>query len=446
MSTTLIKNALIINEGKSYKGNLIIKDDIIDDIILGDAPVASADTIIDAKGLLLIPGAIDDQVHFREPGLTHKADIATESTAAVAGGVTSYMEMPNTNPQTITMEALENKYKLGAEKSLANYSYYMGATNSNIKEVLKADPTNVCGIKVFMGSSTGNMLVDNVETLNDIFREIPMLIATHCEDEETIRNNITIYQQKYGNNLPFKYHPDIRSSQACYKSSSLAVELATKYNSRLHILHLSTQKELSLLNGSIPLNQKKITAEVCVHHLWFSKNDYDKYGSRIKWNPAVKLESDRDALRHGLKNNLLDVVATDHAPHTLKEKNNNYFNAPSGGPLIQHSLIAMMEMAEKGIFTKEMVVDKMSHAPATLFKIKKRGFIRKGYYADLVLLDPKANETVTDETVRYKCKWSPFSGTRFTHAVKKTWVNGNLVYNDGNINTSKKGKRLLFDI
>ena len=444
MPSTLIKNATIINEGKSFKGSLFFNGAFIVKIILEDAPLPKADTEIDAEGMLLVPGAIDDQVHFREPGLTHKADIATESAAAVAGGITSYMEMPNTNPQTVTINELEKKYLLGAEKSLANYSFYMGATNDNVKEVLRVDPTKVCGVKVFMGSSTGNMLVDNKETLNNIFREIPMLIATHCEDEHIIQKNMAVYQHKYGDNMPFKYHPDIRSSEACYKSSSLAVELASKYNSRLHILHLSTEKELSLLTNTLPLEQKRITGEACVHHLWFTQEDYAQYGSRIKWNPAVKGQTDRDALREGLKNNLLDVVATDHAPHTLDEKNNNYFMAPSGGPLVQHALIAMMEMAEQGVFTREMVVEKMSHAPATLFRIEKRGYIREGYYADLVLLNPKASETVTDESVKYKCGWSPFSGTTFKHAVKNTWVNGHLVYENGTVYSKQKGDRLVF--
>ncbi len=444
MPSTLIKNALIINEGKSFKGSLLIKGALIEQVLPEGTVLPKADTEIDAEGLLLVPGAIDDQVHFREPGLTHKADIASESAAAVAGGITSYMEMPNTNPQTVTIEELEKKYLLGAEKSLANYSFYMGATNDNVNEVLKVDPTKVCGVKVFMGSSTGNMLVDNKETLNNIFREIPMLIATHCEDEHIIRKNMAIYQQKYGENMPFKYHPQIRSSEACYESSSLAVELASKYNSRLHILHLSTEKELSLLNSTLPLDQKRITGEACVHHLWFTQADYEKYGSRIKWNPAVKGQTDRDALREALNNNLLDVVATDHAPHTLEEKNNPYFKAPSGGPLVQHALIAMMEMAEQGVFTRELVVEKMSHAPATLFRIEKRGYIREGYFADLVLLNPRANETITDESVRYKCGWSPFAGTTFKHAVKNTWVNGHLVYDNGSIHSKQKGERLVF--
>jgi dihydroorotase len=444
MSSTLIKNAHIINEGRSFKGSLLINGELIEKIILDKDPLPKADQEINAEGLILVPGAIDDQVHFREPGLTHKAEIATESAAAVAGGITSYMEMPNTNPQTVTIEELEKKYGLGAEKSLANYSFYMGATNDNVKEVLKVDPTQVCGVKVFMGSSTGNMLVDNRETLNNIFREIPMLIATHCEDEQIIKKNTAIYQQKYGQNMPFKYHPEVRSIEACYKSSSLAVELASKYNSRLHILHLSTEKELSLFNGTLPLEQKRITGEACVHHLWFTQEDYETYGSRIKWNPAVKAQTDRDALREGLKNNLLDVVATDHAPHTLAEKNSPYFQAPSGGPLVQHALIAMMEMAEQGIFTRELVVEKMSHAPAILFRIEKRGFIREGYYADLVLLNPRANETITDESVKYKCGWSPFSGTTFKHSVKNTWVNGHLVYENGTIHPQQKGRRLVF--
>lgn len=342
MSSTLIKNALIINEGKSFKGSLLIKEGLIAGIFPEGEVLPKADVLVDAEGKWLLPGAIDDQVHFREPGLTHKADIASESAAAVAGGITSFMEMPNTHPQTTTLEALEAKYGLGAEKSLANYSFYMGATNDNLQEVLKVNPEEVCGIKVFMGSSTGNMLVDNKETLKLLFSEIPMLIATHCEDEATIRHNTALFREKYGEQMPFRYHPDIRSTEACYRSSSVAVDLATRYNSRLHILHLSTEKELSLLSNRLPLAEKRITGEVCVHHLWFSRADYDRLGARIKWNPAVKEESDREALREGLKNNLLDVVATDHAPHTLEEKNQAYFAAPSGGPLVAHALLAML--------------------------------------------------------------------------------------------------------
>lgn len=442
---TLIKNGIIINEGQSYKGSVLIKEDVIERIIPNGENLPDADKVIDANGSYILPGVIDDQVHFREPGLTHKANIFTESRAAVAGGVTSFMEMPNTNPQTITIEALNQKFDIASRDSLANYSFYLGATNDNLNEITKVDPLNVCGIKVFMGSSTGNMLVDQPEALANIFREAPTIITTHCEDEATIRHNIQVFKEKYGEEMPFRYHPQIRNAEACYKSSSKAVELAEKNNARLHILHLSTEKELSLFNSNIPLEEKKITAEVCVHHLWFSEADYDKYGSRIKWNPAVKSEKDRDALREALKNNLLDVVATDHAPHTLEEKSNTYFKAPSGGPLVEHSLPAMMEMSAKGIFSKEMVIDKMCHAPAKLFQVEKRGFIREGYFADLVLLSPKDSTMVTDESVHYKCQWSPFSGTRFSHKVTHTFVNGHLAYNNGKFDESQTGISLKFN-
>lgn len=442
----LIKNAIIINEGKRFKGNILINGSYIDRIIKEGEKLPSAQSELNAEGLYLIPGVIDDQVHFREPGLTHKGDIATESKAAVAGGVTSFMEMPNTNPQTTTIDELEKKFDLGALHSAANYSFYLGATNDNMSELLKADPQKVCGIKVFMGSSTGNMLVDKPETLHNLFREIKLLIATHCEDETIIQNNLKKYREKYGEEMPFKYHPDIRSAEACYKSSSIAVELATKYSSRLHLLHLSTARELLLLDNKHPLSEKRITGEVCVHHLWFHEGDYEQYGSRIKWNPAVKAISDRDGLREGLKNNLLDVVATDHAPHTLEEKSRKYFEAPSGGPLVQHSLLAMLELVEKGVFTKELVVEKMCHAPATLFRVKKRGFIREGYFADLALLKPHVPWTVDDRNTLYKCGWSPFSGTSFSNRVVQTYVNGHLVYNDGAFDLSQKGMRLEFNV
>lgn len=445
MSTTLIKNGTIINEGKTFKGALLIRDTIIEKIILTeDYPIA--DIVVDAQGKYLIPGVIDDQVHFREPGLTHKGDIASESKAAVAGGVTSYMEMPNTNPQSTTIEELEKKYSIAEHTSYANYSFYMGATNTNLEEVLKVDPKKVCGIKIFMGSSTGNMLVDNEAALNDLFREVKMLIATHCEDETIIRENMAIFKNRYGEKFPFRYHPEIRSEEVCYKSSSRAVELAEKYNSRLHVLHISTEKELSLFSSSKPLKSKKITSEVCVHHLWFENSDYDKLGWRIKWNPAVKSKKDREALREALRNNVLDVVATDHAPHTLEEKQQGYFISPSGGPLIQHSLIAMLEMVDQGVFTKEMVVEKMCHAPATLFRIEKRGFIREGYFADLVIVDPKAPQTIVDSEVLYKCKWSPFSGTTLQNSVTHTWVNGQLVFENGTIHEGIKGQRLSFNV
>ena len=442
---TLIKNATIINQGKTFEGSVLINDQIIDKILPKNEEDSTADTIIDAAGSYLIPGVIDDQVHFREPGLTHKADLFTESGAAVAGGITSFMEMPNTNPQTTTIEALQNKYDLGKQKSLANYSFYIGATNDNLKEVLKADPKNVCGVKVFMGSSTGNMLVDKKEALENIFREVPMLITTHCEDETTIQNNTRKFREKYGEDMPFKYHPLIRSAEACYKSSSMAVDLATRFNTRLHILHLSTAREMSLFNGNTPLTDKRITAEVCVHHLWFSEEDYDKAGARIKWNPAVKTSEDRDALREALKNNILDVVATDHAPHTLEEKNNSYFKAPSGGPLVQHSLSAMLELSKQGIFSKELIIDKMCHAPALLYGVEKRGFIKEGYFADLVLVSPDQEESVNDASVFYKCGWSPFSGTTFSHKITHTFVNGHLAYSNGILNRDKNGMRLTFN-
>jgi dihydroorotase len=355
------------------------------------------------------------------------------------------MEMPNTNPQTTTIEHLEAKYDLGANQSLANYSFYMGATNDNIEELLKVDPSNVCGAKIFMGSSTGNMLVDSITALSRIFAEVPLLIATHCEDETIIRENTVLYKDKYGEEPPFSIHPLIRNDEACYRSSSKAVELATKYNTRLHILHLSSAKEMTLFDGTKPLDQKKITGEVCVHHLWFDDTDYLKYGSRIKWNPAIKSTNDKMALIEALKNNKLDVVATDHAPHTLEEKNNSYFKAPSGGPLVQHSLAAMLELSHQGIFTPEMVIEKMCHAPAKLYGIRDRGFIREGYYADLVLIDPSQSWQVTPENILYKCGWSPFEGTTFKHQITHTWVNGQLAFCNGTINEDVRGMRLLFN-
>lgn len=449
MGRIAITNALIINEGKQQKGNLIINDGLIEHISYEtSSPVSKfkPERIIDAEGLLLLPGVIDDQVHFREPGLTHKGDIYTESKAGIAGGITSFMEMPNTNPQTTTIELLENKFKVASEKSLANYSFYLGATNDNIDQIVKLNKKRVCGIKIFMGSSTGNMLVDSRESLDKIFKLSPTLIATHCEDETTIRNNIELYKQKYGENVDFKYHADIRSELACYLSSSLAVEFAKRHGSRLHILHLSTAKELSLLNNKLPLKDKKITGEVCVHHLWFNSNDYDKLGWRIKWNPSVKTEADRLALINGLRNNLLDVVATDHAPHLLEEKNNTYFKSASGGPMVQHSLLAMIELSKKGNFTLETVVDKMCHAPAILYKIEKRGFIREGYHADIVLVNPNSGQVVTKESLLYKCGWSPLEGKTLSASVQITMVNGKIVYENGKFDESSKGKALVFNV
>lgn len=445
MPTTLITNATIINEGTQRKGSVLINNGIIEKIFDQGETLPDADNKIDATGKLLLPGIIDDQVHFREPGLTHKGDIHSESRAAVAGGITSFMEMPNTKPQTTTLIALEDKYAVAAEKSFANYSFYFGATNDNAEELVKVDPKSVCGIKVFMGSSTGNMLVDDDKTLSKIFSEAPTIVTTHCEDEATIRKNTEYYKNKFGEGISFRYHPVIRSAEACYISSAKAVELATKYGTQLHILHLSTAKEMELLDAQTPLKDKKITGEVCVHHLWFTEDDYDKYGSRIKWNPAVKSSADREALRNAVNSGKLDVVATDHAPHTLEEKNNTYFKAPSGGPLVQHSLIAMLEMARQGIFTYEKVVEKMCHAPAILFRVNKRGFIREGYHADITLVDPAAEWIVSKENILYKCGWSPFEGTSFSHKVTHTFVNGNLVYDNGIVNEDIRGERLTFD-
>lgn len=448
MSLQLIKNATIINEGRSFIGSVLIENEIIktvfeaNDAIQIDEPFVE----IDGTGKLLIPGVIDDQVHFREPGLTHKGNIYSESRAAVAGGVTSFMEMPNTMPLTTTIEALDNKYLLGAEKSFANYSFYVGATNTNLDELRKVDPSTVCGVKIFMGSSTGNMLVDNTETLSGIFREIPMLIATHCEDEATIQQNKAHYKSLYGDDLPLKFHPLIRDVEACYRSSSFAVELATKFNARLHVLHISTEKEMSLFDNKKALKDKNITNEVCVHHLWFSDADYEKYGNRIKWNPAIKAESDRRALVEAVISGKIDVIATDHAPHLLREKEGSCFKAASGGPLVQHSLVTMLQMAKKGVFTLEKVVEKMCHAPAELYRVQKRGYIRPGYFADLVLVDPKKSWTVTTDNILYFCGWSPFEGTTFDNSVEITWVNGNRVYENGEINESVRGQRLLFSI
>lgn len=442
----LIHKATIINEGKTFVGSVAIENETIAEIFVEDVPerILQQAQVVDARGLYLIPGAIDDQVHFREPGLTHKGDIFSESRAAVAGGVTTYMEMPNTNPQTTTYDALQQKLETASQKSLANYSFYFGATNENVKELVKVDKKHVCGVKVFMGSSTGNMLVDDAKTLQQIFAEVDMLIATHCEKEEIIRDNIDAYKKQFGEDIPIKYHPLIRSEEACYASSAMAVELADKYGSKLHVLHVSTGRELSLFSEA-PLQDKKITAEVCVHHLWFTDNDYEKYGARIKWNPAVKTVADRDALRQGLVNGRLDVVATDHAPHLLSEKEGGCLKAASGGPLVQHSLPAMLEMSAQGLFSKELVVEKMCHAPADLYQINKRGYIRKGYFADLVLVNPNKPYVVTKDNILYKCGWSPFEEQTFSHTVEKTFVNGKLAYDNGKILEVGAGSALTFD-
>ncbi len=443
----LIHKPLIINEGVSFIGSVLIENERIKEIYTSELPqniLDSCKTIIDASGMYLIPGVIDDQVHFREPGLTHKGDIFSESCAAVAGGVTSFMDMPNTAPQTITNDLLDEKLELAEQKSVANFSFYLGATNDNIKELIKIDNKKTCGVKLFMGASTGNMLVDNEKSLQAIFAEVDSLIATHCEKEEIIRNNVDIFKKKFGENIPIQYHPQIRSDEACYVSSAQAIELADKYGSRLHILHLSTAREMSLLKDS-PIADKKITGEVCVHHLWFTDEDYERLGAKIKCNPAVKTKADRDALREALKNGKLDVVATDHAPHLPTEKEGGCLQAASGIPLVQHSLQTMLQMADEGIFTHSFVVDKMCHAPAELFKIKDRGYIRKGYFADLVLINPKKSYRVSSENILYKCGWSPFEQYVFNNSIEKTFVNGSLVFSDGKVITDKKGKRLSFN-
>jgi dihydroorotase len=443
----LINKATIINEGSSFIGSVLIEGEKISEIFRDDVPEGifnSCNKVIDARGLYLMPGVIDDQVHFRDPGLTHKGDFYTESMAGVAGGVTSYMEMPNTKPQTITNDDLFRKLEMAAEKSASNFSFYLGATNDNISELKKIDKKYVCGVKVFMGASTGNMLVNNERALQQIFAEVDSLIATHCEKEEIIRDNVDIYKKKFGENIPIKYHPIIRSAEACYQSSAQAIELADKYGSRLHVLHLSTAREMSLLSNS-PLEDKKITGEVCVHHLWFTDRDYERLGTKIKWNPAVKSVEDRNAIREALITGKLDVVATDHAPHLLSEKEGGCLQAASGGPLVQHSLQVMLELAHEGLFTKEFIVEKMCHAPAKLFGVKGRGFIRKGYYADLVLIDPSETYTVTDKNILYKCGWSPFEGETFHNSINKTFINGQIAFEDGVVSEKLFGKALEFE-
>lgn len=440
---TIIKNACIVNEGLSFTGSLLIENDLISCISREEINLESAE-IIDAKGLHLLPGLIDDQVHFREPGLTHKADIYSESRAAVAGGITSFMEMPNTVPNTLTQKLLQDKYDLAAGNSLANYSFFMGASNDNLDEVLKTNPRNVCGIKVFMGSSTGNMLVDNAQVLEELFSKCKMLIAAHCEDEPTVKANESIYKEKYGDEVPISCHPEIRSAEACYLSSSFAVNLAKKYGTRFHVLHISTAKETELFDNTIPLKDKKITAEACVHHLWFSNEDYNNKGTLIKWNPAVKRAYDRDAVFEAVLNDKIDIIATDHAPHTLKEKDNKYFSAPSGGPLVQHALVSMLEHYHNDKISLEKIVEKMCHAPADCFNVEKRGYIREGYSADLVLVDLNNKWTVNKSNILYKCGWSPFEGFEFKSKVSHTFVNGKIVYQKNKLVEGCFGQRLLF--
>ena len=450
----LICNATIVNEGKCLEGDVWIENGMITKVSDGDRDTVEdrkkfRGTIIDAMGLHLFPGVIDDQVHFREPGLTHKADISTESAAAVAGGITSFMEMPNTVPNAVTQELLAQKYERAAEVSLANYSFFMGATNSNLREILNTDPKKVCGVKVFMGSSTGNMLVDDKKALEGLFSECKMLIATHCEDEQTIQRNLEEQKKRFGEDIPVRMHPFIRNAEACYRSSSFAVELAAKYNTRLHILHISTAKETTLFNPGPPAD-KKITSEACIHHLWFSDADYAEKGNLIKWNPAVKTPTDREAIWKAVKDGRIDVVCTDHAPHTLEEKNAKYLSAPSGGPLVQHSLVAMLEFYHQGRISLEKIAGKMSHNLALCFQIENRGYIRKGYYADIVLADLNSPWSVRKENLLYKCGWSPFEGQQFTSKVTHTFVNGCLVYDNssrnelGKLNPGSTGMRLTF--
>lgn len=442
----LLSNASVINEGAIRNLDILIEDDFIKSV--GSVGSLTTDTdieMIDCSGMWVMPGMIDDQVHFREPGLTHKADMQSESRAAVAGGITSFMEMPNTVPQTLTQELLEDKYRRAAEVSVANYSFYMGASNDNLEEILKTDPSTVCGIKVFMGASTGNMLVDDPHTLEGIFSRSRMLVAVHCEDESTIRNNIKLAQEKYGDDIPVGVHPDIRSREACYKSSSLAVELAKKHGTRLHILHISTADELSLFSNDSPSEEKKITAEACVHHLWFNRSDYAERGNLIKWNPAVKEESDRKAILNAVKSGVIDVIATDHAPHTLEEKSKGYLSAPSGAPMVQHALVTLLELYHRGEISLEQIVLRTSHTPAKIYSVAKRGFIREGYYADLVIINPNDPWVVSKENILYKCGWSPLMGQQFTSRVITTFVNGKPVWNNQHISDSTKGKRLLFE-
>jgi dihydroorotase len=445
MNSIYIKNASIVNEGRTFRGDVLIKGELISDIgSIERSRIPDGAKVIDANGLFLLPGIIDDQVHFREPGLTHKGDILSESRAAVAGGITSFMDMPNTVPQTTSLDILNEKYKTGADNSLVNYSFYIGGTNKNLKELLNTDPESVCGIKLFLGSSTGNMLVDNENVLKEIFSKSALLIACHCEDEPTIRKNTEVYRQKYGEDIPMKFHPFIRNREACFITSSYAIKLAREFSTRLHILHLSTADEMKLFDNELALHEKRITSEVCIHHLWFDEADYERLGTFIKWNPSIKTKYDRDALIKGVNNNLIDIIATDHAPHTIEEKSNTYFKSPSGGPLIQHSLVAMMEMYHQGLFSIEKIVEKMCHNPAILFRIKDRGFIREGYKADICLVDPNRSWTVSRENILYKCGWSPFEGTTFSSKVIKTIVNGTLVYDDGIINENFRGQRLMF--
>ncbi len=443
MKTTLITNAKVINEGKVFEADVLIRGNFIEKI--ASSISANHADVVDAGGNYLMPGAIDDQVHFREPGLTHKGNIFTESRAAVAGGVTSFMEMPNTAPPAFTQALLEEKYQIASRNSFANYSFFIGAGNDNLEEVLKTNLSKVCGLKIFMGSSTGNLLVDDPEKLEAFFSRFPGLIATHCEDEPTIRKNSEEFKAKYGDDVPIHLHPILRSAESCFRSSSLAIGLAKKFGTHLHILHISTAIETKLFDNSTPLEKKKITSEACIHHMWFNDRDYDRLGTKIKWNPAIKTPADQQAVFNAMLDDHIDVIATDHAPHTIEEKNNPYFKAPSGGPLVQHSVVAMLEFYHRKKISLERIVEKMCHNPAILFRIEKRGFIREGYFADLVQVNLNQPWTVSKENILAKCGWSPFEGERFQSSVEKTWISGRLAYDQGKIIEGESGMRLNFD-
>lgn len=446
MKTTLIQNVSMVNEGQIRQVDVLIEDAFI--VGVKDAnSILPKDgcEVINGSNLHLLPGLIDDQVHFREPGLTHKGDLTTESRAAVAGGITSYMEMPNTSPPATSVALLEEKYKRASEVSMANYSFFMGTTNTNLDELLRVDPTRVCGVKIFMGSSTGDMLVDNPVALENIFAQVKTLIAVHCEDDPMIKRNLEKYKETYGDDIPVKYHPDIRNADACYSSSSFAVGLAKKHGTRLHILHISTAKELSLFDNTIPMKDKKITSEACVHHLWFSDADYETRGNFIKWNPAIKSAADREAIRAAVNDSRIDVIATDHAPHTIEEKGQVYTKAPSGGPLVQHALVALLELHHQGIFTLETIVQKTAHNVADMFAIDRRGYIREGYYADLVLVNLNDPWVVRKENILAKCQWSPFENLEFRSKVVQTYVNGHCVYDRGTVAEKPVGQRMIFN-
>ena len=444
MKRTYIHNARIVNEGQTFEGAIVIENEVIAEVLkAGETPASPCDETIDAEGLYLIPGVIDDHVHFRDPGLTHKADMYTESMAAAAGGVTSYMDMPNTNPLTTTLEALEDKFQDAATKSIVNYSFYFGATNDNADLMPKLDKKKVCGVKLFMGSSTGNMLVDQMDTLKNIFANAGMLIATHCEDQQIISANTAAYKEKYGEDPDVKYHPEIRNEEACYRSSALAVQMAKETGARLHIMHISTAKELELLENK-PIGEKNITAEACVSHLFFCDEDYEKFGARIKCNPAIKTKNDRDALRQALTGNLIDVIGTDHAPHLLSEKQGGALKAVSGMPTLQFSLLSVMELVHQGLLSIEQLVQKMCHAPASLYQMEKRGYIRPGYKADIVLLNPSHEWTVTNDCILSKCGWSPMEGQTFHSKVERTFVNGHQVYANNQVDTNHRGQALTF--